>query len=993
MIRKIVIAFTLSAALIVAFLLLSEDRVEPLYEYNPSFEVLNRSERSYTDYRAERSVTLFGIRPFSIEATDARRSDDAILLLQSESHGRVGGSVLLNKGDYLEFEIVVAEAFVASIELEYFYEGDELVAPRFGLQIDGNYPFYESRQTSVPVEWIPESLWSFGTVQPIPSFSTDRYGSDIQPRSEIRRAWLFNPLKDASGLHAEPLLYAWEEGVHTVRLTANSDAMTIGSIALVAPQPSKSYADYLSEHVQEDRFDGLLSLEAEYYTAKSDPSIKLYSDRRPSSTAYSIDVKRLNAIDSYTWDEPGKSVTWTIMVPKEGMYHIAFKYIQYRLTGANAYRALLINGVSPFEEAKAIAFPYATDWENRIVGDEEAYWFHLNEGENEITLVSTVEPYRPVLEALESTLSEITDLSIEIRQLTGGNTDQYRDWDLTDYIPDLAERLEAWSTRLEGAYRYAHGFHGTDRPIASLVSLKVAADQLHDLGLDANDLPNRMNLLSEGSSSVSKLLGDLMLQLTKQSVAIEKWMLYGDDAKLISPRAGFFASVWNGIRLFFASFQSVESAPTDPDQTIEVWVNRPRANVDLMQQFIDEEFTPQTGIHVELSLMPNPSKLILANAANIEPDVAMGVSSQTPYQFAIRNAALDLRRFDGYEDVVAHFAPGAMIPYVFDQGVYGFPETQDFYVMFYRTDILSQLDRDIPSTWSDVVGMLPSLRRMGMNFYHPLGSSNSYKSFVVTMAFFEQMGASLYSDDGLTSALDSEASILAMQRMTELYTVHDLPKGTASFYNHFRYGNLPIGIANSQTYLQLLIAAPEIKGNWDIALYPGTEDEDGSISRYASAPTTGTMIFASSEKSELAFEFLSWWHSDETQIRFGNDIQKVFGKEYMWFSANLEALKHLSIDSSHKDVILEQLEWIVEAPNTPGGYLIEREISNAWNGVVMSDENLRGAIDDAVIAADRELWRKLEEFGFVSGLDKVRDYPIPTIHNITQWLTMRRDDE
>ena len=69
-----------------------------------------------------------------------------------------------------------------------------------------------------------------------------------------------------------------------------------------------------------------------------------------------------------------------------------------------------------------------------------------------------------------------------------------------------------------------------------------------------------------------------------------------------------------------------------------VWVNRPRQYVDLLQSMTDETFTKDTGIKVKFSIMPDESKLVLANAAGIQPDVALGVSTNVPYDLAIRNA-------------------------------------------------------------------------------------------------------------------------------------------------------------------------------------------------------------------------------------------------------------------------------------------------------------------------------------------------------------------
>ena len=49
----------------------------------------------------------------------------------------------------------------------------------------------------------------------------------------------------------------------------------------------------------------------------------------------------------------------------------------------------------------------------------------------------------------------------------------------------------------------------------------------------------------------------------------------------------------------------------------------------------------------------------------------------------------------------------------------------------------------------------------------------------------------------------------------------------------------------------------------------------------------------------------------------------------------------------------------------PGDYVLERELSNAWNKVVFNGVHPRIAIDDAKLIIDMELERKLQEFGYV----------------------------
>jgi ABC-type glycerol-3-phosphate transport system substrate-binding protein len=988
--RWVVIISILVLSAIVIGGLFRRDTVDPLVSYDAYRRLQATGEMTYSSYR-EQHAAVFSHKAdeVAISMVDAVLSGDATFVPASGVEGYEDDAVHLDKDGILTFDVTIEEEAAYVVELDAAYVGTELFSPKFGITVDGDYPFYESRQVTFPIVWLPGAETDIQDGQTVHLFNPDRYGNDVQPRAELSSAWAARNLYDSAYYHADPLRIVLTPGTHTISLTSRNDNVLIGSVRLVTPTDVPDYDTYLEAHDGASLQDESITVEAEYMSQKSDPSIKLYSDDDAASTPQDLRVRKLNAIDAYTWDEAGRSATWTINVEEEGFYHLSLKYIQYRMVNIAAFRRIEVNGKVPFKALEAYAFPYSGTWANETLRDgDDPYRIYFKEGENTLTLTSVIGPYLPLLETFESVMRDISDLSIDIRKLTGGNTDMNRDWNLTTFIPDLEERLNGWADELEESYRHGHAINNTTTAAAELVPLKFAFTQLRELALDPDDIPNRMSLLSEGSRSASQYLGNLILRLSEQSMGLEKIHLSGDPDDVPNAKAPLLGRLFRSVRLFFLSFERV-TYESDPETTIEVWVNRPRANIDLMQKMIDEMFTPETGIHVNLSLMPNPTKLILSNAAGIEPDVAMGVSGQTPYEFAIRNAAVDLRQFEGYEETVSHFAKGAMVPYVFDDGVYGLPETQDFYVSFYRTDIMSTLGVSVPDTWGDVTSILPALRRYGMNYYVPLSSANSYKGFNVTTPYFAQNGASFFAPDGMSTALDSDASIMAMTQMTGLFTIHDMPVSTPNFYNHFRYGTLPVGISNSGTYIQLLIAAPEIKGNWDIAPHPGTETEDGTL-RYAPAPTTATMMFSSSDKQEMAFRFLSWWHSTDIQILFASDVQRMFGKEYMWFSSNLEALESLPIDPSHRDVILTQLEWAYEAPNVPGGYFVEREISNAWNRIVIDDDNIRNSIDLAVKNADREMARKMTEFGFMVDGVKVRDYPVPTLSTIDRWLKERQ---
>jgi ABC-type glycerol-3-phosphate transport system substrate-binding protein len=519
-----------------------------------------------------------------------------------------------------------------------------------------------------------------------------------------------------------------------------------------------------------------------------------------------------------------------------------------------------------------------------------------------------------------------------------------------------------------------------------VVSLNIASERLRSLAESPDEIPSRLTQLSEGSSSVAQVLGNAILDLKKQPLFMDRIYIHGDD-KLPKAELGFFAKTKESVMKFFHSFQSNTLATEDvEDDVVDIWVNRPRQYVELMQNMADQQFTPETGIKVRFSIMPSEQKLILANAANSQPDLALGISTWLPYELAIRGAAYDLRQFDDFGETVGRFSPGAFLPMIIDDSVYALPETQDFFVQFYRKDILNALDVPVPDTWDDVVEVLPELQRFGLNYYTPIAGAVAFKPFQATAPFIYQNQGDLYVENGMGTSIDSDETIKGIQFMTDLNTIYSTPLQVPNFYNHFRYSTLPIGVANFQTYVQLTAAAPEISGWWDIAPHPGVMQEDGTVSRWATGSGQAGMIFNGSKNKEQAWELLKWWTSTEIQTDFATTLQIMYGPSYMWNTSNLEAFAQLPWPEEHKEVILEQWEQLMEVPKTPYTYMIEREISNVWNRVVFDGENTRSAVDDAVVTIDREMRRKMEEFGYMKDGKIIKPYHIPTIEQVESWV-------
>lgn len=328
----------------------------------------------------------------------------------------------------------------------------------------------------------------------------------------------------------------------------------------------------------------------------------------------------------------------------------------------------------------------------------------------------------------------------------------------------------------------------------------------------------------------------------------------------------------------------------------------------------------------------------------------------------------------------------ALLSYIINDSVYAIPETQDFWVTFYRKDIMASLGLPVPRTWNEVIQILPELQRYGMNYNTPLSSGSGLKGYLITAPYLFNHGAKLYSEGGFASGLQSEEAIAAIKFMAESFTIYGMPLTTASFYESFRYGTVPIGVSNFETYIKLMTAAPEITGLWAMDLYPATVLPDGTQNRYATGSAQACIMFKNTDRPQEAWQFLKWWMSTATQSEFQERLMLNYGREYLWNSANLEAFANLDIPQEHKAVILAQWQWLQEPVRLPGSYMQERELSNVWNRIVFDGANPRVAIDQAVTVINREITRKMEEFGYLRDGQRVKEFKIPTLETVKGWM-------
>jgi len=849
-------------------------------------------------------------------------------------------------------------------------------APEGQLQVDGAFPVPDTRRIVFPI------FFKNRTDQ----FPLDRYGNEALVRQDRLVRWSRATLRDANYSWDYPVTLDLAAGPHTFEFTLTREALYLGSLYLKAFTPYPAYADYLAGQTAADTSGVLIELEAEHPAYKDDTSIRPVSSRSLEVTPYDTYRLLLNTLGGETWKHSGTTAYYAVDVPAAGLYLLTLRAAQNFKDNFTVFRRLTVNGAVPFVELNAVPFAYSAQWTNRTLGGDTPYRVFLHQGVNVIGIEATDAPYRLAAERVQEALLDINALSLEIKKLTGNQVDPFKEWEITEYIPDIQERLLAIAADLrrdKDLLLEINAGGGSQE----ILTYQMAIDNLEFLAQEPDKIPNRMNRFSEGSGSAAQLLGKVLPSLQAQPLALDKLYVHSPDVQPDPAAVPFWAALVEGAKRFFRSFQP------DPYQTVgaaadelDVWVNRPRQYVDLLQQMTDETFTRDTGIKVKFSIMPEESKLILANAAGIQPDVGLGISTNVPYELAIRNALMDLRTFDDFDSYIRRYSPGSLLSYIINDAVYAIPETQDFWVTFYRRDILESLGLPVPDTWTEVVEILPELQRFGMNFNTPLSSGAGVKGTLATAPYIFNQDAQLYSADGFSTGLGSDEAIRGIKFMAESFTLYGMPLTTASFYDSFRYGSLPIGVSNVTDYIKLLTAAPEIDGLWALAPYPATVLADGTELRYATGSAQACIMFQTTARPAEAWEFMKWWMSTETQVDFEQQLILNYGLEYLWSSANVEAFTYLPIPEADKAVILEQWEWLQEPIKLPGSYMLERELSNAWNKIVFDGVNPRVAIDNSVILINREITRKMEEFGYLQDGVKVKEFKIPTIETVTQWM-------
>ncbi|QVK18356.1 extracellular solute-binding protein [Mycoplasmatota bacterium] len=825
-------------------------------------------------------------------------ADDLEVNVLSDYEGLEGEALLTPEEGTVTWDFNVSESGYYNIEIYYYpYEGKSS-NPEREIAINGEIPFTEMRNVSF------YRLW--GNESPVKHIDGK---NDVRPSRIEKPEWHKRILENEEG-YFEPYFFELTEGKNTISLTAIREPLLIDKIIIHKIDERISYEDYSQQYNSFNQSDKKLTIQGEDSVLQSSPTLYPQIDRTSIRTEPFHNTQlRLNCIGGYNWRAVGDWIEWEIDVPETGLYNISMKALQNMKAGSFSTRSLFIDGEIPFKEAANIEIVYKSDWQNVTFGDDEgAYLFYLEEGTRKITLKNTLGRYEPIIETVEQEIYNLNTLYREIIIFTGVSPDVYRDYQLEKRIENLPQKLKDSSDNLKNAIDQIVEITGEYSSNISVIQKTVM--QLDMFSKNVRKIQS--NLASFKNNIVS--LGAWTMTAREQPLSIDYLVIHNDNYELPRAHSNFFEKLWYQITSFFSSFfvdySLIENDEGDTEdyEEITVWLQGTgRDQAMILKQLVDETFTHQHKVKVNLKLV-NAGVLLPSTLAGVGPDVAMFTGESLPVEYAMRNAIYDISKFEDFKEVTNRFTESAMTPYYYNEGCYGLPESQNFMVMFYRTDILEELGITPPKTWQEVIDIVPVLQRNHLEFYLPqyedLNALNP-----VFYSLLNQYGGKLYAEGGARTDLLSDEALDAFVDYTNFFSKYSFSI-QANFVNRFRSGEMPIGIDYYTLYNSLSVFAPEIRGQWDFVPIPGTPqtDENGDpiyvtnpdtgmieqlIDNTTTSTTSAVVMLKKNNSHEASWEFMKWWTSSETQIRYSREMEGIFGEAGRHSPANLETLDQL----------------------------------------------------------------------------------------------------
>lgn len=921
---------------------------------------------SMGEYAAMHEDAVYPAEPIVINALDYAdengsgfREEDldglAALLLDASQRSATWRFFVENEGFYnLAFLYQALPGKTGDIELR--------------LLLDGTVPYKNAEIITLP-RW-----WRNATPQG-ERFAQDEIGNEIRPKQIEITEWRTHTAIDSHGQYREPLVFFLEKGAHELTLDAQTEYVALNEIRFTQADTPESYEATLTawdNYGAKDSSGFFQVYEGELADEKNAVQLfPTYDRARESMSPSHYKLMRYNTVGRDTWDKAGQALYFQVNVPADGYYLLSFKVKQNAKRGMFSTRAVLVDGQTPYAELGNIRFKNHPSWYIATPSDAEGnpYKLYLTAGSHEIAFTATLGDEADVLRQAEQLVAEMNAWYRKIIVVTGSNADSSRisidlnrDFLLDKKIPGLIEAFDRIAGELEQCVQRTNELYGKGGNAGTVMA--ELAQQLRVFVGDPDKIPARL----ENFRGSVGAMATWVLEMRAQPLEMDYFALYSPDRAAPVVSGSWYKQMIYRAGMFLASFSADYDAlgSTDDSRGIDIWISTSdlgstgissgRDQAQVIKLMIDEMFTPQTGIPVNVSLVNSSTVLVQAVLAGKGPDAALVVSKDTPVNLAMRNAVMPLEEFEGYPHTLTQFMPSAVVPYQFEGHTYALPETQSFDMLFYRKDIFEELGLSVPTDWHEFYYVVSVLQQNNLL----TGIPENQRTFE---ALLYQKGTQFYTNNLTQTTFDEPAALEAFRQWTGLYAKYSLPL-VFDFFNRFRSGEMPMAIMPYTQCNYLAAAAPELRGLWDFAPIPGTMNEEGRLNRSETASGTACVMLKkdSNPQYEDVFAFLSWWVGSEAQARFGSELENLMGAAARYPTANIDAFEQLPWNAGQARSLRAQWAEVVEIPQIPGSYYIARNVSFAFRAVVYNYANEREALYKYNKEINKEIMRKRLEF-------------------------------
>lgn len=869
----------------------------------------------------------------------------------------VKNSVALNEGGSITWNFTVPQTALYCLNLNYLALPGSGEPIQLKFLVDNTLPFDLANDVSFTRTW-----------QDYGGMRKDYKGNDVEPLQREVEVWRTEKFQDTTGYHNGEYYIYLTKGAHTFYLESVSEPVAVKQVILKGRETIPAYSEvkkgYQGKGYKEVKNE-YIKVQAEAPTYKSDSSTIADSDRSDAATEPN---SALLLKKNYIYQNlPGQWMSYDITVPESGLYKLSFKYWNDTNVGVSVFRDIYIDGAIPFKEMKNVQLYYSTNWQMKTITDSsgKACLIYLSKGTHEVKMAVSIGKYSDVLEQVDQISSTLNQLYRRIIMITSTTPDSNRDYELDSQIPGLIDTFRTSADRLYKANQEFGNLNGGRSSYSAL--LKTMADQLVSFVNDPTTIPTNLGTFQQNIAAVS----DWLYSNRSQWAGMDYLVLSSADRQLQRPTATFWEALKFSASKLFASF-SVDyndlGSRYSRNQSITVWaLGAGRHQGQIAREMIDKEFSTKTGIKVNLNI--SVGYYVEATLAGKAPDVVLGIPRGQPVNLACRGALVDLSKFSTYKNVIKRFGKTAEVPYQYNGGTFGIPESQTFFMMFYRTDIFSSLGLQPPQTWDDFYKVLSILQMNNMNVGVPYSVVSSSATADVGMGVKDlfstllmQNGVPLYNSSHTKINLTSPEAYNCFKNWSDLYTKYGLQL-TYTLNAKFRSGEYPLAIGTYDNFFTISSAAPEIRGLWKMVPIPGTRKADGTIDRSSGAGGSADVIWSTAKNKEQCWQFIDWWTSDAVQYEYAIDTENNIGIAGRSTTANIAAFDRLPWSKEDKAALEEQRSYVKEIPQVPGDYFVSICLDNAFRSVVYLGKSAREQYEVAQSDINGELARKRVELG------------------------------